>query len=413
MRALKLAPLALAAALAACAGGTDTSATSGPGGGTATPPWTNGQAAEAVLGATAVGSGGSNAVTQSTFKGPWGLAVTSTGTLYVHDNSAYRVLRFDNANSKANGANADGILGQTTFTASGWNGSLNGSTAVTNGFEDGLGIAVDGAGTLYLSDAGNTRVLRWNGAAGKANGASADAAIGQPDLVTKGFATTAAKFFAVAGVAADAAGRVWVADGSNNRVLRFDNAAALANGSSAIGVLGQTTFTTGTSGTTATSMRNPTSVVVDASGNLYVGERGNSRVLIFLNAAAKANGAAADKVLGQPDFVTGTNSGVIGTQANIYLPYGLATDLKGNLYVADGGFNRVLVFYAAASKSNGANADAVLGKANFTDISTTAASASNVGQPYGVTVQSTTGKLWITDYSNSRVMRFQAAAALQ
>jgi sugar lactone lactonase YvrE len=403
--------LVAAVTLAACSS-SDSPVAAG-GGGSTTPPWTTGQAAEAVLGATAVGSIGSNAVTQSTFKGPWGLAVTNTGTLYVHDNSAYRVLRFDNANTKANGANADGVLGQSTFTASTWNGGLAGSTAVTNGFVDGLGIAVDATGTFYLSDAGNTRVMRWNAAAGKANGANADGVLGQPDLVTNGFNTTASKFFAVAGVATDAAGRVWVADGSNNRVLRFDNAAALANGAAASGVLGQADFVTGTSGTTATKMKNPTSVTVDASGNLYVGERGNSRVLIFLNAATKANGTAADKVLGQPDFVSGTNNGVTGTQANIYLPYALTTDLKGNLYVADGGFNRVLVFYAAASKANGANADVVLGKASFTDVSTTAASASNVGQPYGIAVQSSTGKLWVTDYSNLRVLRFQAAAALQ
>jgi hypothetical protein len=384
-----------------------------PDGDTTSLPWTTGQSAEAVLGSTALGAAGGTATTQSTFRGPWGLAVTSTGTLYVHDNGGYRVLRFDNAGAKANGAAADGVLGQANFTSSTYNGGAAGSAAVPNGFLDGLGIAVDGSGALYVSDAGNTRVLRWNAAAGKANGSSADGVIGQPDLVTNGFNTTAGRFFAVAGVATDAAGRVWVADGSNHRVLRFDNAAALSNGAAASGVLGQSDFVSSTPGTSATRMRNPTSVAVDASGNLYVGERGNSRVLVFLAAASKANGAAADKVLGQATFTTGTNPGVVGTQANISLPYALTTDLKGNLYVADGGFNRVLVFFAAASKVNGANADVVLGKTSFTDISTTAALPNNVGQPYGIAVQSSTGKLWVTDYSNSRILRFQATSALQ
>lgn len=406
MRARLLLPLLLTAA---CGGDSAPTGT----GTSATPPWTTGQAAEAVLGGPSVSGIGTGGVTQTSLYGPWGLAVQSDGTLWVHDNSANRILRFNGAPTKANGAAADGVLGQANFTGSTWNGGAGGSTAVPNGYNASLGIAVDATGALYVADAGNTRVLRFNAAASKANGASADGVYGQPNLTTNSSgATTATGYFAVQGVAADANGRLWVADGSNHRVLRYDNAAAKANGAAADGVLGQASFTTGAPGTTASTMRTPTSVVVDAAGNLYVGERGNGRVLIFKNAASKANGAAADVVLGQPDFVTGTTP-VTGTQANIYLPYGLAVDGKGNLYVADGGFNRVLVFYNAANKANGANADVVLGKATFSDVTTTAASAANVGQPYGVAVHSATGKLWITDYANGRVLRFQAAAALQ
>jgi DNA-binding beta-propeller fold protein YncE len=142
-----------------------------------------------------------------------------------------------------------------------------------------------------------------------------------------------------------------------------------------------------------------------------VGERGNSRVLIFLNAAAKANGAAADIVLGKSTFTDGSTP-TVGNTSAIYLPYHLAVDENRNLYVADGGFNRVMVFYNAPSLKNGAPANVVLGKSNFTDISTTGVSSTNVGQPYGVAVHSTTGKLFISDYSNSRVLRFQAKSNL-
>ncbi|MBI3789736.1 MAG: NHL repeat-containing protein [Gemmatimonadetes bacterium] len=400
------------AALGACGGGSDP-VTPG-GGGSVTPAWTTGQAAEAVLGAPSVSNTGTGGITQSTFVGPGALSVTPSGTLYVEDKGAYRVLRFDNANSKATAASADGVLGQLNFTSGVYNAGFAGSTARPEGIGSSEGLAVDASGNLYVTDAGNTRVMRWNAAATKANGASADGVLGQADLISNvGFGTTSQRYFAVRSVATDATGHLWVVDQSNHRVLRYDNAAAKANFAAADGVLGQASFTTNTTGTTASTMNNPASVAVDGAGNLYVGENSNHRVLIFLNAAAKANGAAADKVLGQPDLVTGTITASVGTQANIYGPYAMTVDGKGTLYVADGVFNRVMVFYNAASKANGANADVVLGKSSFTDISTTSALSTNVGQPYGVTVQSSTGKLWITDYSNRRVLRFQAAAALQ
>lgn len=255
-------------------------------------------------------------------------------------------------------------------------------------------------------------MLRFNSAAAKANGAPADGVLGQPGFTTKNFNTTQSGFFSPQGVAADAYGNLYVADGSNHRVLRFDNAASKANGAPADGVLGQTDFTTSSNGTTASTMSNPASLAVDNGGNLYVGERGNSRILIFLNASAKANGAAADIVLGKGDFVSGSTPGP-ANRGNIYFPYALAVDEKKNLYVADGAFNRLLVYYNAPSKKNGDSADVVIGKKDFISSSVTGASADNIGQPYGVAVQSATRKLFVSCYSNSRVLRFQAKSSLK
>jgi DNA-binding beta-propeller fold protein YncE len=150
---------------------------------------------------------------------------------------------------------------------------------------------------------------------------------------------------------------------------------------------------------------------VDNAGNLYVGERGNSRVLIFLNAASKANGAPADIVLGKANFTSGSTPSTV-TASTIYFPYALAVDNQKNLYVADGALNRLLVFYNAPAKQNGAAADVVIGKKDFTSSSVTGAAMDNIGQPYGVAVQSSTGKLFLTCYSNSRVLRFQAKSSL-
>lgn len=379
----------------------------------AVPPWDIGQSAEAVLSQSDFTSSGVKPLGQSSTNKPWGLAVSDNGVLFVVDQlNAHRVIRFDSANTKANGGNADGVLGQPDFTTGTWNYGMGGSTPSSQGFETPTSVALDAAGNLYIVDQANGRVLRFNVAATKANGAAADAVLGRPDFTTNGFGTTRSEFFTPQAVAVDAGGNLYVADGSNNRVLRFNNAATKGNGADADGVLGQASFTTNTPGAAADKMANPTSLAVDKNANLYVGERGNCRVLIFLNAASKADGASADIVLGKSSFGDGSTP-ASATASTIYFPYALAVDQNNNLYVADGAYNRVLVFYNAPSKSNGADADAVIGKKDFTSSSSTNAAPDNVGQPYGVAVQSSTGKLFVSCYSNSRILRFQAKSALR
>jgi sugar lactone lactonase YvrE len=374
-------------------------------------PWDIGQSAEAVFGHATFTANGTDSVGQNTIPGPYGLAVNDNGTLFVVDQRAHRVLRYDNAATKASGANADGVLGQKDFASRVWNYSAGGNTPSANGFETPLSIALDPSGNLFVLDQANQRVLRFNGAAGKANGAAADGVLGQPDFVSNGYKTTQAGFYSAQCIAVDASGNLYVADGSNHRVVRFNSAAAKTNGAGADAVFGQTDFVSNAKGAAANKMSNPTSVAVDKNGNLYVGERGNSRILIFLNAQSKANGAAADIVLGKSDFADGTTP-TSANRGNIYIPYALAVDKTNNLYVADGGFNRLLVYYNAPSKKSGDSADVVIGKSNFTNGTITAASAENIGQPYGVAVQSSTGKLFVTCYSNSRVLRFQAKSSL-
>jgi hypothetical protein len=102
----------------------------------------------------------------------------------------------------------------------------------------------------------------------------------------------------------DAAGRLWVGEDRNNRALRFDNAAAKANGAAAAGALGQPNFTTSKFSTTQNQTGNVRGIWGDGQGRIYLVDEANSRIMIYNDAAAKANGANAGNVLGQADFIS-------------------------------------------------------------------------------------------------------------
>ena len=83
------------------------------------------------------------------------------------------------------------------------------------------------------------------------------------------------------GLGFDSSGNLWVADFGNSRVLMYPKGTGFTNGEAATIVLGQSSFTTDTSDTTATTLRGPFGLAFDSSGNLWVSDQGNSRVLKY------------------------------------------------------------------------------------------------------------------------------------
>lgn len=303
----------------------------------------------------------------------------------------------------SNNMPATGVLGQTDFVS-----LTSGLTAST--LNTPKGIAVDPTtGKLFVADYENRRVLRWSSVDKMINGAAAEAVLGQPDFTSSTGGTSATLMSRPYGIYVDAAGRLWVADMTNARVLRFDNASSIASGSPANKVLGQLDFTTSTintGGISASTMNRPISVFGDAAGNIYVSDRDNRRILRFNNAASKDNGDPADGVLGQPDFVTttaGLNASTLGDRA-----WGIFVDASGRLWACDRDNHRVLRFDNAAAKPNGAPADAVLGQQDFVS-NASALTASGLADPKGVFMDGL-GRLFVVDEGNNRIKVYNNGA---
>lgn len=294
--------------------------------------------------------------TASSLNSPSGVAVDpTTGKLFVVDRYNNRVLRWSSASKMENGSPAEAVFGQSNFA--------NGSSGLSaSKFNDPLRVFFDSSGCLWVSDYLNNRVLRFDSASFKITGSSADGVLGQPNFTTNTSGTSASKMKGPIGVFVDGEGRLWVTDRLNHRVLRFDNASIKSNGSNADGVLGQPDFTTGTSGLSETKMNRPMGVYLDTEDHLWVCEDDNNRAVRFDNASSKLNGAAADGVLGQPDFDTNLKKNSRDGVGNLRGVFG---DAVGRLYLVDESNHRVLIFNHAASQPNGAFADYVLGQHDF------------------------------------------------
>ena len=160
--------------------------------------------------------------------------------------------------------------------------------------------------------------------------------------------------------------RLAVADTNNNRVLLWQSIPT-ANGTPPDVVVGQPDFTSNMPGTSAMRMRGPQGVWL-AGGRLFVADTQNSRILIW-NSIPTSNGQTPDIVVGQPDFDTrhqaDLTQGQYDPDAQRLLDPVSVTVSQGRLFVADLGFNRVLIYNSVPTQNHVA-ADVVIGQPDFT-----------------------------------------------
>ena len=366
--------------------------------------WTTGQDAAWVAGQPnfTTNAAGTN---PAALRGPKDVAVDAMhGKLYVADTFNNRVLRYSFPFT-ASQPSAEYVFGQVDFTS-----AVSGTSDIR--LNGAYGITVDLAGRLWVADTNNQRVLRFDHAFSlTAALPRADGVLGQTGFQT---ALPAAGQYGMnqpVDLAAAADGTLYVANSQNNRVLRFADAGSLPNGAPADGVLGQADFIGATAATSRTGMAMPRGVAL-LGGSLFVAEGNNARVTRFDNAASLPNGAPAGGVLGQSNYVS--NSPAV-SQSRFAFPARLAADLQGRLYVSDAaGAERVLIFEGAAGLANGAPASTVLGQANFTNQGAGLA-AGRLDMDIagaGLAVDPFHSSLLVADDNNNRVLVFEASERL-
>jgi sugar lactone lactonase YvrE len=341
----------------------------------------------------------SPATTPSGLNNPSAVVVDAVSLkVFVADENNNRVLRYASATALASGAAAEVVLGQANFVSS---VALAPPTAQSMIAPSGLFL--DPQGRLWVADNGNNRVLMFAGAVAAVSGAAADRVYGQATFTTSSSATTDAAMDNPVGVWIDGADRLWVADSSNNRVLRFDTITSKLSGAAANGVLGQPNFTTSSSGNGAAQLYEANALAISPTGALFVASTGNNRVVRFDNAAALTNGANANVIFGQPDFTTTSSS---ATAVKMTSPRGLTVTSSDALWVCDTLTNRVIRFDQASTRSSGAAANGVVGQPDLVSGGFTSLNAQGLNAPSRSPFVDSTGSLWVPDQSNRRVLRY-------
>lgn len=320
--------------------------------------------------------------------------VSSDGTrLAVADNLNHRVLIWNQLPTQ-NGQPADVILGQPGATSQ----VINNPPAASGlQFHTPSSVASDGT-RLAVADTMRHRVLLWNQLP-RSGAAAPDVVLGHLDFAggqaNDGMAApTAATLSSPGGVTMEN-GALAVTDTGNARILIWQQFPT-QNMAAADYVLGQADFTSGTARPAATGLNQPAGVAL-AMGRLYVADTGYNRVLVFNNPLQ--NGAAANLVLGQSTLTTGTpNNGGLSARS---LTSPTAVFIQGSkLLVADRGNHRVLIWNNLPT-ANAQLADVVVGQADFGSTSTRA-TRTRVASPSGLLVHQ--GRLYVSSYIHSRIM---------
>jgi hypothetical protein len=211
---------------------------------------------------TAAYGGDGGAATAAQINIPVGVALDASGNVFVSELSSDVIRR------------VDAITGTITTVAGNGSGGFSGDggPATAAQLQDPNGVALDGAGNLFFVDTGNNRVRRVAAGSGTI---TTIAGTGSNGYGGDGGPATAAVLNAAFGLAIDASGNLFIADGGNNRVRR------VAAGSGTITtVAGTGTASYGGDGgpATAADLNYPIWVGVDSTGSLLIGDAGNNRV---------------------------------------------------------------------------------------------------------------------------------------
>ncbi|HZC22738.1 MAG TPA: NHL repeat-containing protein [Candidatus Binatia bacterium] len=249
---------------------------------------------------------------------------------------------------------------------------------------------------VAVADSNNSRILLYS--VPVTSGQAANVVLGQANFTSSTGATSATGLYYPVKATADSSGNVWVADCDNNRVVEYQ--APFTNGMSASIVLGEPDMNTSTGGSTATTLSCPSGMAFDSKGNLWVSDYDNSRIVEFKTPFS--SGMAASLALGQANLTASTCA--TSATALCYPWEGVAFDSKGNLFVADYSNCRIVEYKPPFS--TGMAAALAIGQADLNS-SACGTTVSTMNSPLGIAFDSK-GNLWTGDYTNNRVLEFTA-----
>ena len=325
-----------------------------------------------------LGDGGP--ATQANLQQPGGVAVDSSGNIYIADT-------LDNVIRKVTTDGTINTIAGNFFA--GYSGDTGAASAAS--FNHPQDVAVDSSGNIYVADTLNAFIRKIT-TDGKVNFIAGDGAIGYSG---DGAAATSAGLIEPFSVAVDSSGNVYIDERADGRIRKVDTKGNIAT----IGGNGSLGFGGDNAAGTSAQLFLPMGVAVDTGGNVYIADTQNCRVRKL------ASGGTITTIAGNGGYSYSGDGGA-ATKAQLNAPQGAAVDAAGNFYIADTA-NHVVRKVAA----NGAISTlAGNGTAGFGGDNGAAASA-QLNSPTGVAVDGS-GNVYIADSANSRVRKVSSAGSI-
>jgi uncharacterized protein YjdB len=304
---------------------------------------------------------------------PIGVATDASGNVYIADRDNNRIRKI----------NTSGIISTVAGTgAARFSGDGGPATAAELNFP--TGVAADGIGNIYIAEDSSCRIRKID----VTGTITTFAGTGTPGFFGDGSSATAAELLYPIGVATDGAGNVYIADADNNRVRKVDLLGIITT------IAGNGSYGLGTGIATANGIYHPTGVSADPSGNIFIVQAYNGNVTMINTLGVMGI------VAGHGTFGFGGDGGP-ATAAELFYPYGIATDGGGNIYVADYYNSRVRKIKSGIINTIGGgwSGDGL------------AATSALLNYPAGVTVNGS-GEILVADYHHHRIRKINASGII-
>jgi sugar lactone lactonase YvrE len=214
---------------------------------------------------------------------------------------------------------------------------------------------------------------------------------------------TNAELFGPEGITMTATRDLYIADTYNQRIRRVDAVTGVITTVAGIGPMANSlgvivgSYSGDGGPATGAALNYPQAVVVDASGNLYIGDSFNDRIRMVSAATGVITTVAGNGNRGYG------GDGSAATSAELNIPAGLAVDPAGNLYIADSSNNRIRMVSAATGVITTVAGNGNRGYSG----DGSAATSAELAAPYGIALDAA-GNLYIADTDNCRIRKVSA-----
>ena len=344
--------------------------------------------------------------------GSYDVFLADDGKIYASDYVGDRIQVFNSDGSFALGIGAgtswtDDVTGTTTDVAT------VGVNAGNGAFNGPRGVFVDGDGNIYVADALNYQIQKFNSAGVFQMGIGGGTVWTgtHPGAFSEGTQGVIGEFSSCQGIAVGAtSGNIYVTDswiaGDNYRVQVFDSSGGF------LWALGNGVVWTSGNGTETPGIGNyyfgsTNSMDIDANENIYIADRANHRVLVYDSAGVFVRGIGSGTTWDGVIAVEGTKNGYFND------PNFVTFDKYLNIYVSESANDRVSIFDSTGAFVRGIGNGTTWTAGTPAPTPSPGTADGEFTWPRGVDVYEPTGDIYVTDGTNNNIQIFNSAGVFQ